>query len=56
MSEGSGRAERIEERNFPSPRRSSWPTKSERVAGRIRSARGARILFTISSVSTYYAL
>jgi hypothetical protein len=39
--EGSGRAERTEERNFPSPRIASWPTNSARVFGRIRSASGA---------------
>src|SRR5512146_1387566 len=42
ISEGRGRAESTEERNFPSPRISSWPTNSESVRGRIRSARGAR--------------
>src|SRR5512134_4029246 len=42
MSEGSGRAESTEERNFPSPRISSCPTNSESALGRIRSARGAR--------------
>src|SRR5512134_2962605 len=42
MSEGSGRAESTEERNFPSPRISSCPTNSESDLGRIRSARGAR--------------
>src|SRR5512135_2042364 len=48
MREGSGRAERTEERNFPSPSSSSCPTKSERRAGRIRSARGAIITFSFS--------
>src|SRR5512139_1711179 len=42
MRDGKGRAASTDERNFPSPRISSCPTKPARDVGRILSASGAR--------------